>query len=251
MVFTIKTAGVAAFPGEPSSIENKSEEWVPLFNGTSLLGWHVACHDEDKGKNFFRVKEGTIVVNSMGHPDHDYIWLCTDKEYADFEMKLRFQVFRDNKGNSGVQVRSRYDRSPDAPKGGWLDGPQVDIHPIGPWRNGLIYDETREARGWIYPFRPESGIKEELVNHEVVFKYSDEGDGWNEMSIICKGSRIKTVVNDVVVCDEDFSGILDTAAHKKYNVGLKGHIALQIHNKAEVNIHFKDLYIKDLANSTK
>jgi hypothetical protein len=226
--------------------EKSAGEWIPIFNGTSLEGWHVACVDEDKGKGFWRVEDGTIACNSMGHPDHDYIWLCTDREFTDFEMKLKFKVFRDNKGNSGVQIRSRYDRSPDAPGGGWLDGPQVDIHPKGPWRTGLIYDETRGARGWIFPFNPGSGIQEELVNHDVVFKFADQGDGWNTMVLTCEGTRIKTEVNDVVVCNEDFAGIIDSEAHKERNVGLKGHLALQIHRKAQLNMRFKDLYVKDL-----
>jgi hypothetical protein len=37
-------------------------------------------------------------------------------------------------GNTAVQFRSRYDASATAPNGGWLDGPQVDIHPPAPFR---------------------------------------------------------------------------------------------------------------------
>jgi hypothetical protein len=122
----------------------------------------------------------------------------------------------------------------------------VDLHPKGPWRTGLIYDETRGARGWIYPYRPESGIKEELVKHKVVFRWADEGYGWNDMYIRCEGTRIKTIVNGIVVCDQDFDGIINSESHKKFNVGMNGHIALQLHRKGEVNIQFKDLYIRDL-----
>lgn len=38
----------------------------------------------------------------MGDKDHDYIWLCTDGEYDNFELILKFQSFRKNIGNSGV-----------------------------------------------------------------------------------------------------------------------------------------------------
>ena len=228
--------------------QTPGQGWVPLFDGNSLDGWHVACIEKDKGKEYWKVVDGTIECNSMGDPDHDYVWLCTDKEYDNFELKLKFRVFRENKGNSGVQVRSRYDRSPDAPRGGWLDGPQVDIHPKGPWRTGLIYDETRGARGWIYPVNPGSGINEDLVDHQVKFEFADEGDGWNDMHIICQGTHIKTMVNEVVVCDRDFKGILDSEAHKKRNVGLRGCIALQLHNKGQVHIRFKDIHIKEITN---
>ena len=70
----------------------------------------------------------------------------TEDEYSDFERALKVQTYRDSKGNSGVQVRSRYDGD-----AGWLDGPQVGINPPAPWRSGFIYDETREAKIWISP----------------------------------------------------------------------------------------------------
>ncbi len=230
----------AFLKGDPSV--NKK---LSLFNGTSLEGWHVASVDKDRDRNFWRVKDGTIECNSIGSQDHDYIWLCTDKEYADFELQLKLQAFRESKGNSGVQVRSRYDRSESAPRGGWLDGPQVDIHPPAPWRTGLIYDETRKARGWICPPSPGSAIKREQGPEEVVFKYAEDGDGWNEMKIICQGTRMITILNGLIVCDEDFTGILDNQAHQLYNVGMKGRIALQLHAKSELKIRFKDIYIKE------
>lgn len=221
-------------------------DWKPIFNGKSLKGWHVACVEDDKGKNFWQVNEGAIECNSMGNPDHDYVWLCTDKEYDDFELKLKFQAFKDSQGNSGVQIRSRYDKSADVPKGGWLDGPQVDIHPQGPWRTGLIYDETRGERNWIFPESTGSSLTREQGPEQFIFKYADEGDGWNTLKIVCRGTCIKTVLNGIVVCDKDFTGILDSEAHKKHNVGLSGHIALQLHAKNQLKIRFKDIYIHAL-----
>jgi hypothetical protein len=229
--------------------DSKVGELQSLFNGTTLEGWHVDCLEKDKGKNYWRVAEGTIECYSMGDKDHDYIWLSTDKEYENFELTLKFQSFRDNIGNSGVQVHSRYDTSPDAPRGGWLDGPQVDIHPRNPWRNGLVYDETRDERGWLYPKLRGVVIKREhiplLKDKDIIFKYNDEGDGWNDMKIICNGTRLKSIVNGVVICDQDFAGIFDSDAHKKYNVGMDGKISFQIHTGAQVNMRFKDIIIKE------
>jgi hypothetical protein len=116
---------------------------VSLFNGKDLSGWHVQCRPADRARSFWKVEDGAIVCDSMGRNDHDYVWLMSDEEFADFELRLQFQAYRDSPGNSGVQFRSRFDPSVD---GGWLDGPQVDIHPPADmsWRTGLIYDETRE-----------------------------------------------------------------------------------------------------------
>ena len=144
--------------------------------------------------------------------------------------------------NSGIQVRSRYDD-----KKGWLDGPQVDIHPPGPWRCGFIYDETREVKAWLWPDVGKSG-KEKPEHAPKGWKWHHAGDAgaWNDVYIWCKGTRIKTVVNGVAVADCDGAGRLDDVAHREHNVGLKGHIGLQIHPGGGLRIRFKDIEIREL-----
>lgn len=130
---------------------------------------------------------------------------------------------------------------------GWLDGPQVDIDPKNPWRNGFIYDETREARRWINPSLPNWKIdKEAHAPEKVIFYWGDEETGWNDMTIICRGTRIKTIVNKVVVSNYDGIGVLDNKAHEKHAVGMSGHIALQLHKNSENKIWFKDIKIRDI-----
>ncbi len=236
----------AAADKPPAGKSAAGGAWVSLFNGKNLDGWSVMCLKKDREKTFWTVRDGAIECNSLKDKKHDYVWLMTDKEYGDFELKLRFQAFRDSPGNSGVQVRSRYDDGPGAPRGGWLDGPQVDIHPRGPWRNGLIYDETREEKRWICPSRKNWKITREQGVKDVKFKYADEGDGFNEMHITCRGTRITTVVNGVTACDFDGKGVLDNAAHRKHNVGLRGHIALQLHAGDRLRIRFRDIRIRQL-----
>lgn len=120
---------------------DKAKDWVALFNGENLDGWKIKCVKEDQHYNFWSVDDGTIVLNSIGNPNHDYNWLITEKEYSNFELKLKFQSYRDSPGNSGVQIRSRYDDEGQLDGSdliGWLDGPQIDIHPSDPWRIGFI-----------------------------------------------------------------------------------------------------------------
>jgi hypothetical protein len=109
----------------------------------------VKCQPEDRNEKFWRVDEGTIVCDSMGRKNHNYVWLMTDREFSDFELRLKFKAFRDSPGNSGVQFRSRFDETA---SGGWLDGPQVDLNPPAEasWRTGLIYDETRGEQRWVF-----------------------------------------------------------------------------------------------------
>ena len=221
-------------------------KWRPLFNGQNLHGWQVQCLPADGDKKFWFVEDGAIVCNSIGQKDHDYVWLMTTDEFSDFEIKLKFQAFRDSPGNSGLQVRSRYDDSPDAPHGGWLDGPQIDIHPSAPWRIGKIYDETREERRWIYPSLKDWRIDESYAPEQVRFFYSDEGDGWNSLFVRCEGNRIRVELNGLLMTDYDGTGVLDNEAHRLRNVGRKGHIALQLHSKDELRMRFKDIMLKAL-----
>ncbi|MBD1261530.1 DUF1080 domain-containing protein [Maribacter polysiphoniae] len=234
----------------PNESLSNTGQWVPLFNGRDLEGWEVKSVKEDQHYNFWSVKDGAIVVNSMGVTDHDYNWLQTKKEYADFELKLKFQSYRESPGNSGIQIRSRYDSDGTA-KGsvykGWLDGPQVDIHPKKPWRTGFIYDETRGHQRWIYPDLPDWNIdKSTYAPKEVRHYFNDEPPHWNDLVIICKGNHITTIVNNLIVADYDGKGVLDDRWHQKYGVDTKGFIALQLHKNNQLKMAFKDIQIKAL-----
>jgi len=214
-------------------------DWVSLFDGKTLAGWHVAAKPEDREKGFWKVQDGAITCDSRGRKDHDYVWLMSDKEYGDFELKLKVRGFRDSTGNSGVQVRSRYDETIYR-----LDGPQADVHPPGPWRTGLIYDETRETKRWIYPSLPNAKIDDSHAPKGWKWKYADEGNGWNDLYIKCQGLRILTKLNGVTMADYDGTGILNDSAHQTHNVGIVGFLALQLHNHDELLIQYKEILIK-------
>jgi hypothetical protein len=134
----------------------------------------------------------------------------------------------------------------DAQNGGWMNGPQVDIHPPTPWRIGLIYDETREERRWIYPDLEDWQIDKSYAPDEWEFYYSDEYDGWNELRIVCDRTKIKTFLNGIVMADYDGKEVLDNEAHRKHQVGMNGHIALQMHSGDELIIKFKDIFLRQL-----
>jgi hypothetical protein len=219
-------------------------QWTALFNGKDLSGWRVKCQLQDREKTFWTVDNGTILCDSMGRKDHNYVWLLTEKEFGDFELRLKFQAYKDSTGNSGVQFRSRFD---DTYNGGRLDGPQVDIHPLAamPWRTGLIYDETREERRWISPSLRNAQMDPALKPAYHLFKYAEDGDGWNELTLICEGMHVKTIVNSVVVTDWDGDGVLNNAAHVQHNVGRVGHFALQLHTGDQLRIRFKDIQVRE------
>lgn len=224
----------------------ESGETIKLFNGVDLSGWHVRCKPGDAEKVFWKVEGDAIVCDSIGRKAHDYVWLMTDGEFGDFELRLKFQAFKESPGNSGLQFRSRFDASAN---GGWLDGPQVDIHPPASqnWRTGLIYDETREEKRWIFPSLKDWNIDSSHKPAGHVFKYAnDKEDNWNELVLVCRGTHVRTVLNDVVVTDWDGAGVFDNEAHVRHNAGRRGHFALQLHSGDELRIRFKDIELRQL-----
>jgi len=239
--------------GNMTTIEvfSADHEWKSLFNGINLDGWEIKSVGKDKEKVYWTFDNGTILCNSAGDNNHDHIWLQNINEYENFELRLKFQPSRENHGNAGVQVRSRYDdkaimdNKSESP--GWMDGPQVDIDPNNPWRIGLIYDETRGTLHWINPVLPDWKIeKEKYAPKKVIHYFDDQETGWNDLIIICNGLNIKTILNNILVSDYDGNGVLNDEKHKKYNVGVNGRIALQLHVNSDNYMRFKDIEIREL-----
>lgn len=217
-----------------ATVPAAEEGFTPLFDGKTLDGWTVHClpKDREQAKLDWIVDRGTILANTIGRKDHFYILLATNQEYADFILRLRFQIERGVTGNSGIQIRSRYN-----PETGWMQGPQIDIDPPNPVGNtGKLWNEGPGPHRWLSN-EPVAGAK---------FLYADQGTGWNDLEITAKGMRIRSVLNGVTVVDYDGSGVLDDEVHKKSNVGVKGYIGLQIHANDELKLRFRDIRIKKL-----
>ena len=188
-----------------SCVPVSGAEWIELFNGKNLDGWTVKCRPQDQDKkDYWKVENGAIEAETPPGSKHHYIWLLSDRQFGDFELHLKVQTFASTTGNSGVQVRSQYDDAE-----GWLDGPQVDIHPPGPWRCGFIYDETREAKVWLYPdVGAPANAKPEHAPQGWKWFHAGDADRWNDVRIVCQGARIKTFINGVPVADYDGAGRL-------------------------------------------
>lgn len=173
------------------------EGWVELFDGESLKGW-----TQRNGTATYRVEDGTVVGKTM--KDSPNSFLCTDKEYGDFE--LEFEVKCHDSLNSGVQIRSQ---TKDGPRGR-VNGPQVEIE-ASPGEAGYIYGEAT-GRGWLSP-------------DDVRKEHSHFKNGrWNQYRVVAKGPRIQTWINGEQVAD-----LTDEEAYKTHP---KGFIGLQVHSIA-------------------
>ena len=231
--------------------------WQDLFNGKDLSGWKIECREPDRAKTFWKANDGTLECDTAGDRKHDYVWLVSEREFGDFEFECVIHSFPDSTGNSGIQIRSRFQA--DANVGGWMHGPQVDIHTPAPWRCGWIYDETAETKRWICPSLPDWRIDPDQGTSKTP-RWShlaapgepgqraaiDPTLPGNTLRIVARGPRIETWVNGQPVARFDGTGILDDPAHQRHNVGLRGHLALQLHAGDDLRIRFSKLRIREL-----
>jgi 3-keto-disaccharide hydrolase len=224
---------LVAFVLAPAGSRAGEKGFTPLFDGRSLAGWTIDCLPKDRAfaPKAWTVDHGSILANTVGHKNHFYILLATNRQYGDFVLRLRFQVERGVTGNSGIQIRSRYNS-----RTGWMQGPQIDINPPIPQLTGKLWNEGPGRHRWLSN-EPVKGFK---------FFYADQPPGWNDLEITAQGMKIKSVLNGVTVVDYDGSGVLDDALHKKVGVGRRGVIGLQIHCNDELKLRFKDIRIKEL-----
>lgn len=194
------------------SLAAASEEWVMLFNGHDLEGW-----EQHNGTAKYEVKDGAVVGTSV--PNSPNSFLCTKKQYSDFE--LEFEVMVDPELNSGVQIRSH---SLPEYRNGRVHGYQVEIAHGG--FSGGIYDEARRAK-FLNANQPTDEIRNLLKKED-----------WNKYRIVCKSDHIQVWVNGVQVTD------------LKDDMTKSGFIGLQVHGvgkRAEpLQVRWRNIRLREL-----
>jgi hypothetical protein len=185
--------------------------YTSLFNGDDLTGW---TGDE----RLWRVEDGEIVGSTHGHDIEHNTFLSTEKSFDDFSLLVQVKLINHN---SGIQFRS--EQHPDHV----VKGYQADVAEQTYF--GMLYEEGKRGIMPYWNAMPEAerkGIQEEVVNQ----------GGWNAYEIVCRGDRVQMILNGETTCD-----IVDPEGAKE------GIIALQLHTGPEMEVRFKDIYIKPLA----
>jgi len=147
-----------------------ADEFVRLFDGKTLDGWHTA-----PGGNW-DVQDGAIVGTSP-QTESRHGMLLSDKKYGDFILRLKFKSL---KGNSGLYFRAERVDSPVT-----VHGFQAEIAPSGPV--GGLYETG--GRAWVA--QPDA----ELVKR--CFKPGD----WNEMTVTALGRDITVQLNGTTTAE--------------------------------------------------
>ena len=220
-----------------------SAEWVPLFDGQTLTGWHKNREPigQDTGGSW-AVEDGAI-TGEQGPPGsgHGGI-LLSDERFDDFELAIDAKpdwgicsgvLLRVNDRGQAYQVMVDYH---DRGNVGHVHGERC-----GSWNNRpfLIYGEYDKDGKLI-------GMTTKPVDKQLPEAFSITGDEWietwkfgewNTIRVRIEGSpaRITTWLNDVKV--SEFNGeTYDEARYDKAKVpgdiGPRGSIGLQVHSGA-------------------
>lgn len=219
IVSVFALAGFARISSAIADDKNSSTDdgWTRLFDGQTLEGW-----EQRNGTAKYRVEDGAVVgTTNEGSPNS---FLCTRKEYDDFELEFEVKLF-DNKLNSGVQIRSQTKDT----HTGRVNGPQVEIE-ASPGFSGYIYGEAT-SRGWLSP----DDVRKQ-------HSYLKNGE-WNKYRVVAKGPHIQTWINGQEVADLT----VDEEIQKQYG---KGFISLQVHGipagSGPYEVAWRNIRLKEL-----
>lgn len=190
-----------------AAYQRKSER---LFDGKTLTGW-------EGNLKVFRVEDGAIVGGTMKEKlDHNE-FLCTTREFADFELRVKFKLTGDpEKANAGVQIRSKR-----IPNNYEVIGYQADL---GQNYWGALYDESRRKKILAGPNLDE--LKKVLKR-----------DDWNEYLIRAEGKHIRLSINGFQTVDY---------TEPEEGIEQRGCICVQIHSGPPSEARYKDISITPL-----
>jgi hypothetical protein len=192
------------------------EGFEPLFNGKDLTGWIV---NEDGKMDLWGAENGVLFVKGKGGG-----WLMTEKEYANFELRLEFKL--PVGGNSGVALRSRMKGRPSHDAGLEIQLLDDEWHKDPKNYKGL---KKTQLTGSIYGIVPPSQDANKKIGE------------WNEMRIRARGRHITVVLNGIKIVDANLD---DYKASEKDHPGMKhtkGHLGLQSHDG---RVEFRNIYLK-------
>ena len=196
-----------AHAAEKDNVERKSKP-ISLFDGKTLAGW-------EGDEKIFRVQDGAIVAGTLKEKIAHNFFLCTEKQFEDFELRLLVKLVP-NSGNAGIQFRSQR-----VPNHFEVSGYQADM---GDKWWGKLYDESR---------RNKVLAETDADKLAKVFKPED----WNEYVIRCQGRRIQLFINGLQTVDY---------TEPDETLPTKGVIGLQIHGGPPGEASYKDIVIQVL-----
>lgn len=199
-------AGFIAFAA--AQVQEKTVKGMPLFEGKTLNGWKTLRPEHNA---LWKVEDSVIVGGDGINKVKGNVYLYTDREYGDFELRCLFRLTGDPSTgmiNSGIQYRSQVIE-------GRMTGYQADIGE-GFW--GDIYDEHRRKK---------------LVSGDLsVLRHVLRPNDWNSYIVRVRGNHHELYINGVKTADY---------IERDPSIPARGVIGIQLHGGGAARIEFRDV----------
>ena len=185
---------------------NGQNEWIEMFNGKNLLGWHV----NENIKSVY-IEDGCLVT----HGPRAHAYYVGEKGHADFRnFHFKAKVKTMPKANSGIYFHTRFQNE------GWPNKgyeAQVNNTQQDPKKTGGLY------------------------NVQDNFEPPVKDNEWFDYEIMVKGKHIVVKINGKTISDYTEPDDLDRPQRQLSS----GTFALQAHDPGS-KVYYKDLKVKSL-----
>lgn len=213
----------------PEKAQEKTAEWVDLFDGKTFDGWHG--YNTETISLCWTVENNCIVFNPEKGKEGGNI--ITDKTYTNFKLSLEWKI--SEAGNSGIFWGVHEDTIYKQP---YSTGPEIQIldndkHPDGKYENhraGSLYDMIAPSSDAVKPVGEWNTCVIEIdhnknagnvwLNDAHIVTFDVHGEGWDQM---VANSKFR-----------DWKG---------FGIYKTGHIGLQDHGD---KVAFRNIRIKEL-----
>ncbi|EAQ79100.1 family 16 glycoside hydrolase [Blastopirellula marina] len=219
-LFAMLLAAPAASAADAGADVKPPDGFQKLFNGKDLSGWkglvasppkraemsaEALAAEQEKAdasmREHWTIEDGVLTYDGKGQS------LCTDKDYADFEMYVDWKIKDD--GDSGIYVRG---------------SPQIQIWDPNHWKVGS---------GGLYNNKKNPSAPTIIADNPI-------GE-WNTMYVRMIGDRVTVKLNGKLVTD---NVVLENYWERDKPIYPTGQIELQHHGNT---LWFRNIFIRELA----
>jgi hypothetical protein len=219
------------------ALQTSEEGFTSLFDGNDLSGW-------DCDPRFWSVKDGAIigqVAEGTKVDNHTYaIWKGGPVKDFELRMKVRW-----TKGNSGIDYRAeRIEKDRHGRPLKWtIEGYQADI--TEGWMCSLYnWNKPGAQPGQFVIVEAENMAfitTMELADPNFLRRHYFDPGGWNEFTIIARGSHIIERLNGYQTVE-----FIDNGPQARK----EGLIGMQVHTGSKAQLfEFKDIWLKPIDNN--
>ena len=206
--------------------QQRSEDWIPLFDGKSLVQWRNYNKSSISG---WVIEDGSL--KALGHGEEKSGDIITVKQYENFELSLEWKI--SPAGNSGILYLVKEDPAYEAV---FETGPEYQ----------LIDDE-----GWPEPLEEWQKTGANYAMHTAENKILHPAGEWNTSRILVKDGHVEHWLNGRKVVEyqlwtDEWKEKVKAGKWKDfpgYGSARHGHIALQDHGSPA---WFRNIKIREL-----